>query len=127
MFLNLARGDVEAADAEMGLIPELQEGSIQNFFRLLMTTLVRHSQGDDIASDAAFNTIIEQYGNLDMAYQMAQICAWRGDANCAFEQLDKAYEVRDDGLKHLVSDFAMEPIHDDPRWIKLLDRIGLPH
>jgi TolB-like protein len=127
VFLNLARGDVEAADAEMGLIPELQEGSIQNFFRLLMTTLVRHSQGDDIASDAAFNTIIEQYGNLDMAYQMAQICAWRGDANCAFEQLDKAYEVRDDGLKHLVSDFAMAPIHDDPRWNELLDRIGLPH
>jgi TolB-like protein len=127
VFLNLARGDFEAADAEFEFVPEAEEGSLANFFRLYMITLIRHSQGDVIASDAAFNAIIEQYGKLDIAYNMAGICAWRGDTDCAFEQLDKAYEVRDDGLKHLVSDFALESIHDDPRWNEFLDRIGIPH
>ena len=49
-----------------------------------------------------------------------------GDANAAFQWFDKAYGERNDRLVYLAVDPLTEPVRNDPRFSKLLTRIGLP-
>ena len=60
------------------------------------------------------------------AYQIAEILAFRGDLDGAFDWLDKAYVQRDGGMKELLGNFFLKNLHEDPRWSELLSRIGLP-
>lgn len=60
------------------------------------------------------------------AYQIAEILAFRGDLDGAFDWLDKAYVQRDGGLKELLGNFFLKNLHEDHRWSELLSRIGLP-
>jgi serine/threonine-protein kinase len=49
-----------------------------------------------------------------------------GEADAAFEWLDRAYEQRTPQLLHLVFHPRLDPIRDDPRFADLLRRIGIP-
>ena len=49
-----------------------------------------------------------------------------GDADRAFELLDQAYEDRAFFLPFIGLDLPYEPLRSDPRFVDLLDRIGLP-
>lgn len=60
------------------------------------------------------------------AYQIAEILAFQGDLDGAFDWLDKAYVQRDGGMKELLGNFFLKNLHQDPRWPDLLSRIGLP-
>lgn len=60
------------------------------------------------------------------AYQIAEILAFQGDLDGAFDWLDKAYLQRDGGMKELLGNFFLQNLHQDPRWQELLSRLGLP-
>ena len=68
--------------------------------------------------------LIEQ-SEREAAYNIAYILAWRGEADRAFEWLDKAQEYRDGGLSHIVVDpkLSVRAGHDIARTVKyrLLD------
>ncbi|HEX9119568.1 MAG TPA: tetratricopeptide repeat protein, partial [Terriglobales bacterium] len=49
-----------------------------------------------------------------------------GDLNAAFGWLEKAYEERDPELTYLKVGRRFEPLRHDPRFRKLLLRMGLP-
>ncbi len=49
-----------------------------------------------------------------------------GDRDAAFDELERAYQDRDFLLLWLGVDPPYEPLHDDPRYVELLNRIGLP-
>lgn len=49
-----------------------------------------------------------------------------GENDKAFRWLDKAYEERNDRLVYLAIDPLADPVRSDPRFRKLLNRIGLP-
>ena len=61
------------------------------------------------------------------AVWLAQFYAYLGEADLAFEWLERGYEERD---SHLSSVFntnpAFDPIRDDPRFAALAERVGIP-
>jgi tetratricopeptide (TPR) repeat protein len=54
------------------------------------------------------------------------VYAGLGDVDAAFEWLDKACQVRDSTVTFLGVFQAFDPLRTDPRFAKLLERVGLP-
>jgi hypothetical protein len=48
-----------------------------------------------------------------------------GDADKGFEWLDKAIEERSNGVAYVTVDTFMDAVRGDPRYRRVLDRIGL--
>ena len=61
------------------------------------------------------------------SYPIAGIYAMRGEIETAFKWLDQAYQRRDLLIIDMVNDPLLETLHDDPRWVDLLDKMGLPN
>jgi TolB-like protein/Flp pilus assembly protein TadD len=59
------------------------------------------------------------------AYAVAEVFAGLGDKSHAFAWLEKAYEKRDGSLPFLTVNPRWAPLHSDPRFKKLLGRVGL--
>jgi adenylate cyclase len=57
-------------------------------------------------------------------YNIAYAYAFCGDADKAFEWLDKAVAYQDPGLSEIVTDNLFDKIHSDPRWLPFLRKIG---
>jgi hypothetical protein len=49
-----------------------------------------------------------------------------GELNEAFAWLEKAYKERDPQLTYLKAGRRFEPLRHDPRFQKLMHRVGLP-
>jgi hypothetical protein len=92
---------------------------------LLGIALAQHALGRREASDAAMAQLIERHGNT-AAYQIAEACTWRGERDRVFEWLERAYTQRDPGLAMTSSDPFFRPVHDDPRWLPFLKKMGFP-
>ncbi len=135
MILSLSPGGIfghyllgvvmlEQGDAPAALVEMEQETS--NFFRLQGTAIVQHALGNVGASDAALKELIECCA-ADGAYQVAQVYAFRGEIDLAFDWLDEAYANRDSALPNMLTSNRLANLHDDPRWEPFLDKMGLPH
>jgi len=111
-------------DAPAALVAINQE--TDDDFRLIGTAIVQHALGDAGASDAALNEIIDKWGAI-AAYQVAEVYAFRGEIDLAFNWLDQAYDSRDNGLPFMLLDPRFANLHDDPRWEPFLEKMGLPH
>jgi TolB-like protein/Tfp pilus assembly protein PilF len=59
------------------------------------------------------------------AYQIAELYAWRGAVDEAFEWLETSYRQRDAGMIWLKNDPLLHGLHGDPRWKPLLRKMGL--
>ncbi len=75
-------------------------------------------------SDAELQKLIDRYGD-GWAYNIAYTYAMRGDADPAFEWLDRAIANHDAGVAQLGSTKAFQDIEDDPRWMPLLESLGM--
>jgi tetratricopeptide (TPR) repeat protein len=60
------------------------------------------------------------------AYGIAQLYADLGDKDQAFRWLNTAYQERDAGLEGLKTDFSLDPLRSDPRFVELVRKVGLP-
>lgn len=58
-------------------------------------------------------------------FYIATLYAGLGDADAAFEWLERAYESRDGDLTFLKVDPRFDPLRPDPRFARLLERLGL--
>jgi len=58
-------------------------------------------------------------------YSIAILCARLGDKRNAFRYLDKAYANHDAGLTSIKLDRDFDLLHDDPRYVALLKKMGL--
>jgi hypothetical protein len=58
------------------------------------------------------------------AYNVAYVLAYRGEADRAFEWLDKAAAYHDPGLATIVVNPLFANIHQDPRWLPFLRKLG---
>ncbi len=92
-------------------------------WRLIGLPLVYHALGQTDESDAALAELIEQH-ERNAPFQIAYIYAWRGEADLAFEWLDKSVEYKDAGLFLIATNRFFSNIHDDPRWLPFLESIG---
>lgn len=60
-------------------------------------------------------------------FHIAMAYAGLGDVDESFLWLERAYEERGSFVSGVGITAAFEPLHDDPRWERLLRRMGLPH
>lgn len=83
----------------------------------------RHALGKRSESDAALAELIRKY-EREMAYNIAYVPAFRGEADRAFEWLDKAVAYHDGGLAEIVGRPPFANLRQDPRWLPFLRKLG---
>jgi len=93
-------------------------------FRNVALAMLHHSMGNLAQSDAALKALIDGFG-WTAAYQVAEVCAQRGEVEKAFEWLERAYAQRDPGVIFSAHDQFLRPLHADPRWKPFLQKINL--
>jgi hypothetical protein len=59
-------------------------------------------------------------------YQIAEVHAFRGEDDLAFECLQRAYAQRDSGVVSIKGDRLMRGLVDDPRYKAFLRKLKLP-
>jgi tetratricopeptide (TPR) repeat protein len=88
-------------------------------------TLAYHALGKKKEANAALEDYIKNYQN-DAAFQIAEIYAFRNEADKAFEWLERAYKQRDGGLSEMKGDPLLRNIEKDPRYRPFLQKMKLP-
>jgi tetratricopeptide (TPR) repeat protein len=112
----LLKGDAPGALAEI-------EQETSEVWKMLGLPMAYHALGRKADSDAALAALTAKY-EKDAPYNIAYVHAFRGDADRAFEWLDKAVEYGDAGLSEIVLQNEFANIHSDPRWLPFLRKIG---
>jgi tetratricopeptide (TPR) repeat protein len=112
----LQQGRAQAALAEM-------RHESDEVWRLLGLAMVYRTLGRNADSDAALAEAIAKYA-ADWAYNIAYVLAWRNEPDRAFEWLDKAVAQQDAGLSEIASNPLFANLHDDPRWLPFLRKVG---
>ncbi len=100
------------------------EGEAGEWARLLIVACARWSQKKIPEADAALATLTKDFPET-AAYQIAEVHAYRGDKDKAFEWLDRARRQHDGGLPGLRKDPLLTNLYDDPRWNTFLRTVGL--
>ncbi|MBT8084552.1 MAG: tetratricopeptide repeat protein [Woeseia sp.] len=65
----------------------------------------------------------ERYAN-NLSYNISYVHAFCGNTDAAFVWLEKAVALGDSGLGALLSEALLQNLHDDPRWLPFLRKIG---
>ena len=112
------RGDGETALREAQLEPD--EG-----YRRFELALAQYVRSDRAAADAALADLIAN-GRDNLAYQIAEVYAVRGEKDKAFEWLQISFDNHDTGTLTLLVEPLVRGLHDDPRYKNLLAKLGLP-
>ena len=118
VVVAVLRGDRETALREAQLEPD--EG-----YRRFELALAQQLQGDRQAADAALADLIAN-GRDQLAYQIAEVCAVRGEKDKALEWLQIAFDDHDTGTLALLVDPLLRGLRADPRYKTLLTKLGLP-
>ncbi len=87
--------------------------------------MAEHSLGNVEAAQRELDAEIAGFSR-GAAYQIAEVYAWRGERDKAFEWLERAYAQNDGGLTFIKADPLMRPIQSDPRFVAFLRKMGLP-
>ena len=95
------------------------------YWKLTGEALIYHALGREQDSNASLSQLTKQY-QQSMAYQIAEIYAYRGDSGLAFQWLNRAYEQRDSGMRNLKIDPLLKSLRQDPRYAELLKKMRLP-
>jgi tetratricopeptide (TPR) repeat protein len=106
VLLEQGRGEEALAAAEREPEP---------VFQLMTSAIVLHAIGRRRESDVRLGELIEKYAEGG-AYQISEVYAARGEADAAFEWLERAYEQRDGGLVEMKTEPSFRSVREDPRW-----------
>ncbi len=118
VLVAVQRRDGETALREAQLEPD--EG-----YRRFELALAQYVRGDRKAADAALADLIAN-GRDQLAYQIAEVYAVRGETDKAFEWLQISFDNHDTGTLSLLIDPLLRDLHTDPRYKSLLTKLGLP-
>jgi serine/threonine-protein kinase len=86
--------------------------------------MAHYAAGNSGAADDALAVLVNEYA-VGSGFQIAEIYAARRDIDNAFLWLENSYDNHDTGLVTMLATPEFRVLHDDPRWIDLLQRIGL--
>ncbi|PZR73162.1 MAG: hypothetical protein DLM52_11540 [Chthoniobacterales bacterium] len=118
----LALVEAKRGDGEAALKAATQEADPD--WRAYAVAMAQQARGDRVAADSALNALIS--GHDDMSFQIATVYAFRGDADKAFEWLDRAYEKRDPGVMAINGNACTRELRSDPRFAAFRKKVGLP-
>ncbi len=116
--IYLAKSSPQQALAEM-------QRETHPLFRLQGLAIAYHSLGWHRESDAALAELIAKF-HATAAFQIAEVYAFRGEADQAFRWLEKAVVQRDGGLIYLRRDPLLKNLEPDPRYAAFLKKMHLP-
>ena len=94
-------------------------------FRDTGVAMAQHTLGDAKSSQQALDRVIGTAA-ADAAYQIAEVYAWRGEKDKAFEWLERAYRQQDGGLTAIKIDLVLQSLRSDPRYAAMLRKLNLP-
>jgi TolB-like protein len=118
VFVAIQRNNGAAALREAQLEPN-------DGYRRFELALAQYARGDRSVADAVLAELITKDRNF-LAYQIAEVYAWRGETDNAFEWLQIAFDNHDTGMLSLLIDPLMRGLKHDARYKDLLAKIGLP-
>jgi len=117
-FVHLLEGSPDAASRDFQRVP-------QEWLRLRWTAVVNHELGQAKESDAALDALVAGYGS-QMPFEIAEVHAWRGERDLAFEWLQRAYDARSISMMLIKSAPLLRKLRDDPRYVALLKKMNFP-
>ena len=118
VFVAIQRGDGETALREAQFEPN--EG-----YRRFELALAHYARGERRAADEALAELIAKDRDF-LAYQIAEVYAWRGETDKAFEWLQVSLDNHDTGTLSVFINPFMRGLRHDARYKSLLTKIGLP-
>jgi len=120
-FVGMARlylGQLPEALAAMEKEPEKD-------LRLTGLALVYTAMGKRAASDGVLRTLEESFA-ADDTYEIAEIHAYRGEADAAFEWLQRSYQMHNSKILLAKTDPLLRNLQGDRRFQTLLVKLRLP-
>ena len=93
-------------------------------WRLMALPVAFWALGRKVDSDAALKELETKYA-ADLAYNIAEIYAYRGELDSAFRWLDRAYRQHDAGMNGIRVDPLLQNLRKDPRYKAVLVRMKL--
>jgi TolB-like protein/tetratricopeptide (TPR) repeat protein len=96
-----------------------------DFFQLSVVAMAQHTLGHAKDSQQALEKLISTSAT-EAAYQIAEVYAWRGEKDKAFEWLERAYRQTDGGLSDIKADPMLASLHSDPRFTAMLRKLNFP-
>jgi serine/threonine protein kinase/TolB-like protein len=93
--------------------------------RLWGVAMAEHTLGHAKESQQALDQFIANGGQAK-AYDIAEIYAWRGEKDKAFEWLDRAYQQRNSDLYGFRNDATLASLRGDARFAAMLRKMNLP-
>uniref|UniRef100_Q029D0 Serine/threonine protein kinase with TPR repeats n=1 Tax=Solibacter usitatus (strain Ellin6076) TaxID=234267 RepID=Q029D0_SOLUE len=94
-------------------------------YRLSALAMAYQALGERAKSDASLRELIAEQG-ADLSYQVAEVYAFRGEKELAFQWLDRAYAQNSDSLPEMKADPLFADIRSDARYSALLQKLRLP-
>jgi TolB-like protein len=107
------------AEAERALQP-----SPARWPELWMRGIICHGLGRTAESDAALDEMTRRFSAAG-AVQIAQIHAFRGESDLAFQWFDRARQQRDPGVMLMARSVFFRNIRGDPRWVAFWRELGI--
>jgi serine/threonine-protein kinase len=117
VLVAVRRGDGEGALREAQLEPD-------ESYRRFELAIAHQARGDRQAADAALADLMANNRGLD--YQVAQVYAFRGDQDKAFEWLQVSFDNHDTGMLALRVDPLLDTLRDDARFKALVAKMNFP-
>jgi TolB-like protein/DNA-binding winged helix-turn-helix (wHTH) protein/Tfp pilus assembly protein PilF len=117
-LVYLARSKPQQALAEFERDQRSSEKSVGE-------ALAYSAMGKKPEADAALSQLIASY-QVQAAYQIAEVYAFRGEVDQAFQWLELARAHRDAGLPAIKGDPLLRNLYHDPRFAQFLRSMNLP-
>jgi len=115
---------VLVVDGRLAQAREHMRQEPEEWGRLFARGVVEKAAGREVESLAALRELASKYAG-DAAYQVAEIHAFRGEADSAFEWLARARMQHDAGIAWTKIDPLLRALHADARWGGFVQEIGL--
>ena len=124
-ILHYMKGQVLLAQGKKEEALEEFKQEKHEFFSLYGMNFILYAMGSESNSKSVFNEFLEKFSLSDPA-NTADLYAFRGDYEKAFEYLNKAFNIKDPVLIEALSYPSFKPMYKDPRWNTFINKIDLP-
>ena len=114
----LSEGKLDSALAEMNR-------EVEPDWKMQGLAIVYYGMGRKKEADDQLASYIKEYQN-DVAFQIAEVYGWRGEADSAFHWLDRAYVQRDAGLAQMKGNPLLGKVEKGARYAAFLRKMKLP-
>ena len=122
--VNSAVGTTRLYLGQFGEALEAMQREPNEDYRLGGLSMVYWAMKKRAESDAALSSLQEKFASSD-PYAIAQVHAYRGERDAAFQWLDIAYRQHHIGMLDIKADPLLNNLHGDPRFRTLLRRMRL--